>query len=216
MNVNTAEYWNRRFGSGDWERKGGFSQTYQFAEAQVPRFQLQPTFRGAVCDFGCGAGDAMPVYARNFPNARLVGVDFSRDAIEICRQRYGSIATFIVGDASAVPRVDVIVCSNVLEHLDDDKGVISTLLERCTRLYVTVPYDERVLVSEHVRRYDKSSFDDFRPTRVEIFASRGWSEFGVRRWIAVYALNAVRPFLGRSIRHRKMQIMYEFQGRHSA
>ena len=96
-NINTKDYWNSRFGTGDWESKGGFSQTRAFAESQVLHFGLPEDFSGTLCDFGCGAGDAFPVYRVTYPNAKLIGVDFSSKAIQLCREKYSSIAEFIKG-----------------------------------------------------------------------------------------------------------------------
>ena len=122
MRVNSEEYWNFRFGSGDWSAKAGFSQTEGFASSQVGRFGLGRDFRGSLCDFGCGAGDSFPIYRAAFPEAKLFGVDFSKEAIALCKSRFEALATFACGGIDAVPHCDVIVCSNVLEHLDDDVG----------------------------------------------------------------------------------------------
>jgi 2-polyprenyl-3-methyl-5-hydroxy-6-metoxy-1,4-benzoquinol methylase len=139
-NINTVAYWNNRFASGDWANKGGFSQTHQFAATQIPLLNIAKMTTERICDFGCGAGDAFPLYRETWRSASLLGIDFSAAAIALCRQRYGDIAEFICGDVTSVPCVDTIICSNVLEHLDDDKAVVSQLLNRCNSLKVIVPY----------------------------------------------------------------------------
>jgi hypothetical protein len=212
-NINTQQYWNRRFGSGDWADKGGYTQTRQFAEAQVSYFNLPREFLGGLCDFGCGAGDAFPVYRESFPEAVLYGVDFSEDAIRLCCARYGHMATFVSGNAGAVPHVDAIVCSNVLEHVDDDCTIVEDLLNRCRRLFVIVPYRERHLVSEHVRTYTENSFAQFSPVRKKVFLARGWSAFGRELWIGVYLKNIARWLVGRPLRYQNKQILFEFEGR---
>src|SRR4051812_13831088 len=137
-NPNTIDYWDKRFKTGDWQDKGGFSQTHCFAVAQLPHLGLDVSFSGAICDFGCGAGDSFPVYRRAFPGASLFGVDFSDAAIDICRARYSAIATFRTGGVEAVPDSDVIICSNVLEHVDDDEAIVSALKAHCSKLFVVV------------------------------------------------------------------------------
>lgn len=211
-NINTLEYWNRRFATGDWERHGGFSQTRAFAESQIPRLGVSKEFYGTLCDFGCGAGDAFPVYRAAYPNASLIGVDFSSTAIALCQERYSDIAVFINGDEASVPICDVLVVSNVLEHLDDDKALISNLLKKCSRLIVVVPYQEQNLCAEHVRKYDSQSFSDFPVVRKEVFASRGWSEFGLKRLVVINAGNLLSQLVGRPARRRKMQILFEISG----
>lgn len=215
MRVNSEEYWNFRFGSGDWSAKEGFSQTQGFASSQVGRFGLGRDFRGNLCDFGCGAGDSFPIYRAAFPEAKLFGVDFSKEAIALCKSRFDVLATFECGGVDAVPHSDVIVCSNVLEHLDDDVGTAAALLERCRKLLVIVPYREQPLSEEHLRAYDLKSFESLQPIRSDVFDSPGWTEYGWQLYGRVYGLNPLRVLTGRPWRRRRMQILYEFAGRSS-
>ena len=212
MKVNSEEYWNFRFGSGDWSAKAGCSQTQGFASSQVGRFGLSRNFRGSLCDFGCGAGDSFPIYRTAFPEAKLLGVDFSKEAIALCKSRFDELATFACGGIEVVPHSDVIVCSNVLEHLDDDVGTAASLLDRCRTLFVIVPYRERPLSEEHLRSYDRTSFGSLGPIRNDIFDSPGWTEYGWQLYARVYGLNPLRALTGRPWRRRRMQILYEFAG----
>ncbi|MFI5181875.1 MAG: class I SAM-dependent methyltransferase [Thermoanaerobaculia bacterium] len=212
MEINTKAYWEWRFGSGDWEAKQGRLQTASFARAQLARLDLPRSFSGTLLDFGCGLGDAIPLYKQAFPDAKLLGADFSTAAIARCKADYGHLAAFFVADHRAVPRVSVIVASNVLEHVKDDLAVLSALLGRCDRLYIFVPYRERLHPGqEHIHSYDEASFQDQRLYSVETFLCRGWSQFGMRGlWWNVYAKNAVRPLFGRPIARRARQIMFSF------
>ena len=81
MNINTKEYWDRRFSTEDWENKSGRQQTRSFAEEQCKRLDVPKSFNGVITDFGCGLGDAMPVYKKFFPQAVLRGYDLSTEAI---------------------------------------------------------------------------------------------------------------------------------------
>ncbi len=112
-----------------------------------------------------------------------------------------------------MPPVDVIVASNVLEHVDDDLAVARTLLAKCSLLFVVVPYREQRLIEEHLRSYDLRSFEELRPTRVEVFASKGWSQFGLRPlWWEIRTKNILRPWFGRTQVVRRLQALYQFQG----
>jgi SAM-dependent methyltransferase len=213
LNINTKQYWDQRFGTGDWESKGGFQQTEGFARSQIRHLELPATFDGTLCDFGCGAGDAFPIYRQQFPVAKLVGVDVSQHAIELCQQRFGHLADFVCGDCAAVPQVDVIIASNVLEHLDNDQAIAAQLLERCKTLYIVVPFRETLTQgSEHVNRYDLDSFSDLPCTRRHVFVSEGWGHHG---WHATYHVdlkNVARRMLGRPVLERdQRQIMYTFE-----
>jgi len=209
ININTVDYWDTRFGTGDWAEKGGFTQTRLFAEAQLPLLRIPSDFTGSICDFGCGAGDAFPVYRQAWPQAKLLGVDFSAAAIQLCAKRYGQMAEFVCGDASAVAQVDVIICSNVLEHLDDDTGVIAQLLNNCKTIYIIVPYKEHPISGEHVRSYDDNSFSEFSVARKVIFKSRGWTEFSLRHIADISLGNIYRYLTRQPIRRRRLQILFE-------
>ncbi|MBY0579223.1 MAG: class I SAM-dependent methyltransferase [Burkholderiales bacterium] len=214
-NINTVDYWDMRFGTGDWAEKGGFTQTRLFAEAQLPFLRIPSDFNGSICDFGCGAGDAFPVYHRAWPQAKLMGIDFSAAAIRLCAERSGHVAEFACGDISAVPEVDIVICSNVLEHLDDDSGVVGQLLKKCKTLYVIVPFEEQPLSSEHIRAYGKDSFSIFVPERKVVFLARGWSSFGWRLYWDIYLKNMARLLLGRQLYRQRKQILFEFSGQQS-
>lgn len=212
-NINVTDYWNDRFGTGDWANKGGFSQTRHFAEAQISLLNLPSHFGATLCDFGCGAGDAFPVYRAAFPKAKLIGVDFSAEAIRLCKERYGELAPFYCGTVEDVPKVEVVIASNVIEHFEDDMYAVRRLLEVCKSLYVVVPYKEQPLSSEHLRQYHEDSFSMLKPIRHVVFLSRGWSQYDSDLWINVYLRNVARAALGRPLVFRGRQILFEFTGR---
>jgi len=208
-NINSKSYWDNRFSTGDWEDKGGRTQTANFAAAQVRHFHLPKEFSGLLVDFGCGLGDAMPIYKHHFPNAKLLGIDVSEKAIEKCQLRYGHIASFIQGTHQNVPAADVIIASNVFEHLSDDIAIAKDFLNKCRELYIIVPYRESPLCSEHVRSYDENYFHTLGEYSHSIFPSRGWSEYG---WhlVKLKSQNLVNKVRGRSAISRKAQIIFHF------
>jgi 2-polyprenyl-3-methyl-5-hydroxy-6-metoxy-1,4-benzoquinol methylase len=212
MNINSKDFWDETFSSGRWDGVGGREQTQAFANTQTRYFKINIDFVGTIVDFGCGLGDAFPVYKNNYPAAKLTGVDFSAAAIDACRARYGGLGDFICTDHHNCPRSDIIIASNVLEHLEGDREVAKSLLSRCRDLYIIVPFREQYLISEHVRAYDRNSFDTLKPTRIKVFDSPGWSQYGLRQcWWHIYAKNLVRPLFGKTTVRRRMQIIYHFR-----
>ena len=215
-NINTRDYWDHRFASGDWEQCGGRRQTTWFAEEQVLMLRLPSSFAGSLLDFGCGLGDALAVYRKRFPSATLIGIDHSEAAVASCREKYSHIADFIAGPCNSIPEVGVIVASAVLEHITDYRATVETLLSRCSELYVFVPYMEHPLCSEHVNRYDEDSFSSFETLETKVYCSRGWSEYGRALWVGVYLKNVLRLLLGRRLVHRRRMIMFRIKGRISS
>ena len=214
MRTNSREYWDGRFRSGDWVAVGGPSQTRDFAQAQLRHMSIAPDFAGSLLDFGCGMGDAFPVYHQQWPAARLIGVDFSEDAVARCTQTYGDIATFVRSDHITCPEADVIISSNVMEHLEDDIAAVDSLAGKCRDLYIIVPYREQHLIDEHLRAYDRESFAAFQPVDIAVFPSRGWSQYGLRAvWWEFGAKNLLRPLFGKTWQRRRLQVLFHMRGR---
>jgi SAM-dependent methyltransferase len=212
IEINSQEYWDRRFSTGHWEECFGRNQTTLFASTQIKHLALSRSFSGALLDFGCGLGDAIPIYHQNFPQAKLFGVDHSENAILQCRKMFGDIAQFIQGDVDCVPPVDVIIASNVMEHVKDHFAVLRSLLQRCSELYVFVPFNETPLCKEHINCFDNSTYASFPIMEAKIFNSRGWSQYGLNLLINVYCKNIFRPLMRKTLVKRRKQMMFRIKG----
>lgn len=212
MNVNTKDYWDERFGSGDWEEKKGRIQTRAFAKSQIKYLEIPSNFSGSILDFGCGLGDAMPFYHDAYPNAKLYGIDISSAAIEKCRDTYGHICYFYQGSHLEVEYSDVIISSNVFEHLSNDVEIAQHLYHKCNNLYIVVPYKEEIQAKgEHVNSYDENYFNSVGKYAYKIFDSKGWGSQGVELWFYQYPLNLLRILLGKKLYKRKKQIIFHFK-----
>ncbi|HEX4416172.1 MAG TPA: methyltransferase domain-containing protein [Lacipirellulaceae bacterium] len=119
-----------------------------------------------VCELGCGTGANLDAVKDRY---EVVGVDSSPQALEYARSRLG--ARVFQGELPAdidLPKesFEVVVVSDVLEHIEDDRGSLATamrLLKPGGIVVATVPanpwlyceYDVRL---HHVRRYSKPQF----------------------------------------------------------
>jgi len=168
LNINTKEYWEERFRSGNWGR-GGRKQTLEYAKANVSQIRVPENFTGTILDFGCALGDAIPVYRAKYPKAKVSGYDISQKAIDYCRKKYGSMTDFYTGDINEIPDKDIIIASHVMEHIVNDKELVRDLLDKCKELYVFVPYMESPLYHEHVNRYDINYYTELKPIDNRIF-----------------------------------------------
>lgn len=107
---------------------------------------LMETEPKSVLDAGCGEGFVVDYIARRNPDLRLAGVDLSDDAIEFARSHFGGQARFRTGSVYKLPysdnSFDTVVCSEVLEHLDEPARAIQEL-KRVARHHVliTVPHE---------------------------------------------------------------------------
>lgn len=110
----------------------------------VQRLALQPGDR--LLDAGTGLGNVLFVAERAAPGAAAVGVD--RDAERLARAAAAGVTSpLALGDLGDLPiragAFDAVLCSEVLEHLDDDGRALDELqrvLRPGGRLVVTVPH----------------------------------------------------------------------------
>lgn len=59
-----------------------------------------------VVEVGCGRGGGASFLARVHEPRRVIGIDFSEDAIKLCQRHARPNLTFLVGDAEALPIAD--------------------------------------------------------------------------------------------------------------
>ncbi len=83
-----------------------------------------------VLDAGCGVGYGTEMIARAGAS-RVVGIDLAPEAIAAASERAGEVAAFEVGDVRDLPfdegSFDLVVCFEVLEHLEDPEPAITAL-----------------------------------------------------------------------------------------
>lgn len=106
-----------------------------------------------VLDFGCGPGHLFPHLVRHAPTAHYFGVDFSPNSVDELTRRWGGHPQFDGGAAiDSFPfglesLFDVVVCCEVIEHLDDPTlervcQTFATLLRPGGKLYLATPNAE--------------------------------------------------------------------------
>lgn len=102
-----------------------------------------------VLDIGCGYGAVARSIARAHPEARVTGLDYDKGRLQQARTSDNPPnLTFVEADATkSVPpgRWDVVVLSNVLEHIADRIGFLQALMTttQARRFLIRVPLFER-------------------------------------------------------------------------
>jgi SAM-dependent methyltransferase len=145
MSINDKQWWEENFGSGAWTGNMGREQTAYFAKlitaAIPPDIRKELDKSGIkIIDWGCALGQGVYEFHGAFPNADVVGYDFSETAISKAREIYPELCFRndpIEGDES----VDAIIISNTLEHFRDPLQIAREHLKHVKRYYVIlVPY----------------------------------------------------------------------------
>lgn len=97
-----------------------FKQVFRMLRGQMIR---------SVLEVGCGTGGFAHLLREKSPETRYRGFDFSPVAIERAIERTGQSNQFFVADArspsSYLSDFDTIVCTEVLEHIEEDLDVVA-------------------------------------------------------------------------------------------
>lgn len=99
-----------------------------------------------VLDAGCGEGFVADHLKAALPHLRITGLDASADAVEYAREHHAHAASYHVGSVYALPfdddAFDLVLCSEVLEHLDRPDEALAELRRVARRhVAVTVPLE---------------------------------------------------------------------------
>lgn len=134
-----------------------------------------------VLDVGCGYGAVARSVARAHPKSRVVGVDYDKGRLGQARAAAGTPPnlTFVEADATrSVPDGpwDVVILSNVLEHIQDRIGFLQRLVAvtGAKRFLIRVPLFERDWKLPMRREVGANYFSDpdhkIEPSRAEFRA----------------------------------------------
>lgn len=96
-----------------------------------------------IAEIGCGAGEILRVLGEAMPGStRLVGWDISPHAIALCRARSGR-PEYVQGDLieADVEPYDLVLCLDVLEHVEDYLGFLRRLRPKGRDFVFHVPLD---------------------------------------------------------------------------
>src|SRR3989344_2109518 len=117
-----------------------------------------------IIDIGCSGGLLLAeLKSKGYNN--VYGLDISKQAIEICKK--SGLKNTFVGNALKTDfedeSFDVIIASDVLEHLNDDKKALSEwnrILRKNGKIILFVPafqflWSDHDVVNNHIKRYNK-------------------------------------------------------------
>lgn len=140
----------------------------------------------SLVDIGCGVGSTLTAF---HPDFDCIGYDPSAEAIAFACSRHPAFDLRVGGAAEAgeaLGRADVVLLNDVIEHVEDDRALVASVLDPMRPgavLVVTVPADMRLWSPHdervgHHRRYDVAGLERAfagqraRPLLVSHFMSR--------------------------------------------
>lgn len=172
----------------DYVDQAHVQQEMQFAIDCLPTItdllKLYPRdYEVSLLDYGPGYAAGSNLYATLFRSS-LLWCKVNVDAMEMKSFRKQLVdfdyplVNYQVKDIATLDpenKWDIIYCSNVIEHLEEPKSLLSHLVNRSKGFVVIyAPYDETELMPGHLSTITEELFRDFTPKSVEIRTSLGW------------------------------------------
>ncbi|MDR1663602.1 MAG: class I SAM-dependent methyltransferase [Clostridiales bacterium] len=199
MEMNSKEYWERRFAEKDWENSSGRQQSAYFARLfaqNAPEWLTRYVNGGnySVVDLGCAEGDGTAVLTEIFTGA-VSGIDFSESAVRTAKTLYPRLSFAAEDIRNLSGGGDVAFISNVLEHFEDPSAVLSAVAKRVNHaIIVLVPFEESPLYTEHVFSFHYHNIPveiaDFRLVYFNgIARETGRSYYDGRQMMLIYVKN---------------------------
>jgi SAM-dependent methyltransferase len=82
----------------------------------LEQLDYRPT---SAVDYGCGTGSSLPLFAELLGVKSAIGIDVSRESLEVARQQYGSPAIRFspLDDFQPGEEIDLVYCNGVFHHI---------------------------------------------------------------------------------------------------
>jgi SAM-dependent methyltransferase len=143
---------------GQWDDMKRYGPSSRHTRRLIMNMVSSLEFR-SVLDVGCGQGSPLEEIEERRPGVELAGVDLSEQAVTLARRRLPR-ASFSVLDLTEGPldrTFDLIVCSDVLEHIPDDRAALRHIRKMANRWCLVTTLQGRMRRFErevgHVRNY---------------------------------------------------------------
>ncbi len=156
--MKSDEYYDKIWEAGqdDMKKYGPFSRHC--------RRIIKDVIRGlpfnTVLDVGCGQGSLLLELCADFPHIRPSGIDISTSAIKSARQKVpnGRFWDIDIVRECLDERFDLVICSEVLEHISEDMAALNSLYQMTGKFLVISTVQGRMRRFEtekigHVRNY---------------------------------------------------------------
>jgi SAM-dependent methyltransferase len=157
MDALSAELYDKAWDSqwDDMKKYGPFSRHLR----RIIKNMIRPLAFESVLDVGCGQGSFLQELQAEFPNIKPYGIDISSSGVELARKRVfgGRFCVLDITEKVLDEKCDLVVCSEVLEHIPDDIGALRNLRKMTSKyLVVSTPQGRMRRFEEqvgHVRNY---------------------------------------------------------------
>ena len=168
FNLNSKRYWNEKlFKLDHFWRNENYFHILDLLPKNSP-FSL--------LDIGCALGDGCELLMKEFPKAKITGIDISEVGIEKARKKTKNVEYFVLDilKDSIQKKYDYISIIETLEHFDDPFKVVDKCLKYVKKaLIISVPYiplhsGKIVHLSEHRYYFNNKTFKNYKCRKIII------------------------------------------------
>jgi len=182
----SADDWNQHWSDYASSAELNPAQQYRFENiTQIIRsMKLYPT---QIIDLGCGTGALLEVLQNEFPTAKLLGIEPSKTGFTLASRRLPDVQILkqdIISESVDNRNVclgTIVVCSEVLEHLDDPLLLLRAIKKQFgmadAMLIISVPGGVRSAYDVHIGHRRHFS----RETLESVMSQGGLSEIKIWR-----------------------------------
>jgi SAM-dependent methyltransferase len=140
--INSSKYWEVRM-KYNWDFVGGGRQTLYFASsvfANVDKKLLGQL--KSILDYGCATGDASPIFNIFYPEAKIFLHDISPSGVAKALNKFNRFLPVFKWNSE---QVDLVYCSNVIEHVSDPSLLVDELIKSSNKfVLIQAPWDEKL------------------------------------------------------------------------
>jgi len=155
--IQTAEFYDREWAE-KWQDMKAYSPVARHTRRLI-RNLLDGLEYHSLVDIGCGNGALLRELDLESCPIDICGIDFSEVAVALAdRQIQGRFFHMNIQKESLSETFDVGICSEVLEHLEDDLVALKNIWQMCRHVIITVPsgpLTSSAKLMGHVRHYTK-------------------------------------------------------------
>ena len=165
------EEWDR------WEDRVKYGPLSRHIRRLIMHMTKEIDFKSVV-DIGCGEGSLLQLLELE-GKYKLYGCDISKKAIELASTKVnGEFQELDIEKEYLNKNFDLAICSEVLEHIKDDRAAIKNIGKVAKYAIITVPtgeYGKKDKEVGHVRRYsDKKILEKLKQEGFNILKYRKW------------------------------------------
>lgn len=158
------DFYNSSWSDEGWNDMVKYSPVCRHTNRWVMKLiNMLPEKPQTIADIGCGNGKLLDYIRRQIKGVKYFGTDLSDSGLAQCQRKFPD-GIFAFQDLSQISNplpeaVDLGICSEVIEHLENDSSALESLSLMCRYLIITVPsgiVDEMAKSMGHHRHYTAS------------------------------------------------------------